>query len=207
VPVDDLRVRDVERFVANFEDMAMGLRPGEPAPETAVEGIDASGTVHCLVTLGGVVSQVNIMDGWWEPVGPRGIAASVLDAWRFAREKAGWGRLILHRAGHPYDPDAPRLEPEVPLPAYDSPDYLAAVERKLQRTAAVLGEIRQLTRARDSTEQRVVAGPRRMFEVVLEGLQVVGARVNEYGLRAEDAADLADDARAALLAARSLTLS
>lgn len=126
------------------------------------------------------------MDGWWEPVGPRGIAAAVLDAWRFAREKAGWGRLILHRAGHSYDPDVPRLEPEVPLPAYDSPDYLAAVERK-QHTAAVLDEIRQMTRARDSKEQRVVAGPRRMFEVLLEGLQVVGARVDEYGLRAEDA--------------------
>jgi hypothetical protein len=46
-----------------------------------------------------------------------------------------------------------------------------------------------------------------MFEVVVEGLQVVGARVDEYGLRPGDGADLADDARAALLAARSLTVS
>jgi hypothetical protein len=207
MPVDDLRMRDVERFVANFEDMAAGLRPGEPAPGTVVEGTDASGTVYCVVSLGGVVSQIGIMDGWWEPVGPRGIAAAVLDAWRFAREKAGWGRLILHQAGHSYDPDVPRREPQVPLPAYDSPDYLAAVQRKLTHTAAVLGEIRQMTRARDAKDQRVVAGPRRMFEVVVEGLQVVAARVDEYGLRPVDGADLADDARAALLAARSLTFS
>lgn len=207
MPVGDLRVRDVERFVANFEDMATSLRLGEPAPETAVEGVDASGTVYCVVSLGGVVSQVNIVDGWWEPVGPRGIAAAVLDAWRFAREKAGWGRLILHQAGHSYDPDPALPAPEVPLPAHDSPDYLAAVQSKLRQTAAVLSEIRQLTRARDLKEKKVVAGPRRMFEVVVEGLQVVGARADEYGLRPEDAADLADDARAALLAARSLTFS
>jgi hypothetical protein len=41
-----------------------------------------------------------------------------------------------------------------------------------------------------------------MFRVVLSGFTVTGAVVDEYGLRAVDGADLAADARDALLAAR-----
>jgi hypothetical protein len=41
-----------------------------------------------------------------------------------------------------------------------------------------------------------------MFTVVVRGTVVESARVNEYALRRDDATDLADDAREALIAAR-----
>jgi hypothetical protein len=75
--------------------------------------------------------------------------------------------------------------------------------RKLNRTFAILDEAERLSRERDAGERRVVAGPGGMFRLILTGGEIVGAEVNEYGLRRCDADDLAADARDALRAAMS----
>ncbi len=77
--VGDQREREVRRFVEDLEDSLTHARPGDPLPALdAIDGTDASGTVHCVVDLGGALSQVRIADGWWEAVGPPGVAAAVL---------------------------------------------------------------------------------------------------------------------------------
>jgi hypothetical protein len=205
----DRRVRDARRFLENFEDMAAHLRPGEPVPHIGgIEGTDPTSTVYCVVQLDGTLSQVGIVDGWWDAVGPGGVASAVLDALGFAREKATMARLVLDRYGHPYQaatPDPSTLftsEPSRPLPPYDAPDFQDALVRKVNRAATILANVERFTQARDSAERRVVTGPRGMFRVILTGFTIVGAEVSEHGLHPSDAADLAQDARDALLAAR-----
>ena len=151
---------------------------------------------------------VTIVDGWWDAVGPHGVAAAVLSAYRFAQQKATAGRLVLARSGHPYhqpEPDLSTLftsEPDRPLPPYDAPDFTDALLRKVNRAATILANIDRFTKLRDAPEPRTVTGPRGLFRVVLSGFSIVRAEVNAYGLRPSDAAELAADARDALLAAR-----
>jgi hypothetical protein len=90
---EDGRARDVRIFVDNLEDTATRLRPGDALPD--VDGADESGTVHCVVHIDGSLSAVTIVDGWWDAVGPHGVAAAVLSAYRFAQQKATTGRLVL----------------------------------------------------------------------------------------------------------------
>jgi hypothetical protein len=206
--VGDPRERDVRRFVENLEDLLTHSRPGDPVPGLeAIEGADVSGTVYCMVDLGGALSQVGITDGWWEAVGPHGVAAAVLQALRFARDKAGLARMVLNRFGRPYEvstPDYQTLftsEPPRELPPYDAPDFAEALWRKVNRAATILDNAERFARQRDGAERREVTGPRGLFRVVLSGVSVISALVNEDGLRSSDADELAADARDALLAA------
>ena len=205
---DDRRARDTRIFVENLEDMVARLRPGEPAPGIGeIDGTDATGTVHCVVTVDGSLLRVGIDDGWWDALGPGRVAAAILDAMRFAKSKAAMARLLLDRYGHAVDPAAPDLgmiftsEPSVPLPPYDARDFPEALARKLDRAVTILDNADRFSRAVESPERRVVTGPRGMFRVVMSGPEIVGAEVNEHGLHRSDAADLADDAGVALLAA------
>jgi hypothetical protein len=66
----------------------------------------------------------------------------------------------------------------------------------------ILSRAERFGRERDSGERQVIAGPRGMFRVVLAGGEIAGAEVNEWTLHRTDAADLAEDACAALQAAR-----
>jgi hypothetical protein len=207
--VSELQERDARRFVENLEDMVAGSRPGDPVPGLdAIDGTDTSGTVYCVVDLGGTLLQVGIVDGWWEAVGPQGIAEAVLQSLRFARDKAGLARMVLSHHGRSSGlprPDYETLftsEPHRELPPYDAPDFPEELSRKVDRAARILQNAERFARERDSSERREVTGPRGLFRVVLAGFAVVGAAVDEYGLRAVDGADLAADARDALLAAR-----
>jgi hypothetical protein len=202
-------VRDTQRFVENFEDMAAHLRAGDPVPDVGgIEGTDESGTIYCVVDIGGTLSQVSIVDGWWEAVGPGAVAAAILDAMRYAKSKATIARLILDRYGHPYRPAVPDAgtlfagEPSEPLPPYESDDFNAALSRKLERTMTVLTNAERFGRAADSPERRAITGPRGMFTVILSGFEIVRAEVAEHGLGPSDGPELAADARDALLAAR-----
>jgi hypothetical protein len=207
--VGDRRARDARRFVENVENLVASTRPGDPLPVLdGIEGTDLSGTVDCVVDLGGALSRVGIIDGWWEAVGPHGVAAAVLQALRFARDKAGLARMVLARHGRPYTGAAPdyqmlfTAEPPRGLPQYDAPDFADALLRKVNRAVTVLDNAQRFARERDGAQPREVTGPRGLFRVVLAGVTVVGAMVNEQGLRASDADELAADARDALLAAR-----
>ena len=207
---NDLQERDARRFVQNLEDIVPGSRPGDPVPGLeAIDGTDSSGTVYCVVDLGGALLRVGIVDGWWGAVGPGGVAAAVLQSLRFARDKAGLARMVLSRHGRSAPvpvPDYQTLftsEPHRELPPYDAPEFSDELSRKVARAARILANAERFARERDSGVRREVAGPRGMFRVVLSGSAVVvGAAVDENGLRAVDGADLAADARDALLAAR-----
>lgn len=207
--MSDLRERDARRFVDNLEDMLAGSRPGESVDGlAAIDGTDDSGTVYCVVDLGGAVLRVDIVDGWWEAVGPRGVAAAILRALRSARDKAGLARMVLRRHGRSAavpSPDYQTLftsEPHRELPPYDAPDFSDELSRKVERAARILANAERFARERDSGARREVTGPRGMFRVVLSGTAVVGATVDEYGLRTADSAELAADALDALRAAR-----
>lgn len=209
VEVSDLQERDARRFIENIEDLVSGMRPGEPVPGLdAIDGTDGSGTVRCVVDLGGNLLQVRVVDGWWEAVGPRGVAAAVLQSMRFARDKAGLARRVLSRHGRSVavpSPDYATLftsEPHRELPPYDAPDFPEELSRKVERAARILQNAERFARDRDSGIRREVPGPRGLFRVVLSGYTVVGALVDEHSLRAVDGDDLAADARDALLAAR-----
>jgi hypothetical protein len=204
VNFDEFKARDARRFVANLEDELRRSHPGEPlARLDVIDGSDASGTVYCSVRLAGGLIQVGIMDGWWRAVGPRSIAATVLQALGYAREKAGIAQLVLARHGRSLPkPDLPTIESGYEPPLDDVAEWADAARRKIDRAAAVFATVDRLARQAGSNELREVTGPRGMFRVQLLGIHVVGATVNEYGLRPEDAADLADDAREALLAAQ-----
>ena len=206
--IGDPLERDGRRFVENLEELLTRSSPGDPIPGLdAIDGADPSGTVYCVVDLGGALSQVGIADGWWMAVGPHGVAAAVLQALRSARDKAGLARLVLNRHGRPSGvPTAGyqtlfTSEPPRELPPYDAPDFADALWRKVNRAATILDNAERFARRRDSAERREVAGPRGLFRVVLLGVRVVSALVNERGLRASDADELAADARDALLAA------
>lgn len=211
--VRERREAELRRFAQNVERIIVETDPGLlPRELQTVEGSDASGAVYCLVNLGGMLTDVVIMNDWWTAVGPGGVAAAVLEALRSAREKAGLARMVLAHFGRP----SPALEsvrgpvfgkqPPVELPPYDAPEFGAALALKVDRAATRLREVEQFVRDRDAGEEHEVAGPRGLFRVVVRGGVVVGAQVRQFGLRQSDAAELAADARDALLAARpSLT--
>lgn len=203
------RIGDISRFVANLEDDVRGTRPGALVPGVeAIEGSDSSGTVYCVVDLTGALVQVGITDGWWREVGAHGVAAAVLQAWQLAREKSGIAKLVLARYGHPLpSPSRAGARAESESGYHNQHDDQAsrveAARRKIDRAAASLAESDRLMRVVNSAERRDVVGPRGLFRVHVVGVRVVGASVNEQGLRPDDAGDLADDAREALLAVRA----
>jgi len=205
---EDRRARDARIFVGAVEDVAARVRPGEPVPGVdRIDGADRSGTVFCVVDLAGRLQRVGLDDGWWDAVGPGLVASAVLDALRFAKSKATMARLVLSRHGHPAgEPSVDfgalfTAEPSTPLPDYEAAGFPAALARKAGRAMTILEAAERVSRTRESAERRVVAGPRRMFQVTLAGGDIVAAEVNEHGLHPADAAELAADATAALRAA------
>jgi hypothetical protein len=199
--VNELQERDARGFLMNLEDLVARPNGPSPVPET-VDGVDASGTVYAVVGLGGNLLRVRILDGWWDAVGPRGIAAAVLASLRFARDKAGLARMLLDRHRIPYEVPGFRVDPPRELPEYDAPEFADELWRKVNRAAEMLDRAERFARERDSGHEHEVAGPRGIFHVLIRGVAVVGARVSERGLRPEDGDELAADARDALLAAR-----
>jgi hypothetical protein len=195
--------------VDGLEDVIRHIRPGEPVPGLdGIDSTDASGTVYCVVDVTGALLRVGIDDGWWDAVGPGRIAGAILDSMRFAKAKAAAARMVLSRHGHPVagsTVDLGRIftsEPSETLPAYDADDFPEVLDRKAERTMTILSRAHRFSRERADGEQRVVAGPRGMFRVVVAGGRITGAEVNEWALHRTDAAELAEDARAALQAAR-----
>ncbi|HET9516366.1 MAG TPA: hypothetical protein VFO77_01440 [Actinoplanes sp.] len=202
------RISDTSRFVTNLEDEVRGIRPSDRVRGLdAIEGLDATGTVYCVVDLTGAILQIGITDGWWHTVGPQGVAAAVLQALQLAREKSGIAKLVLTRYGHRppsfsrTDGAAPRADPS---PLYDDQaSRIEAARRKIDQASASLAESDRLMRSVESGERRYVVGPRGLFRVQVIGVRIVGASVNEHGLGADDAQKLADDAREALQAVRT----
>lgn len=203
----DYRVRDARRFVENLEDELRHVPSGQPLPVLdAIEGADASGTVYCMIRLDGSPSRVVITDGWWDSVGPHGIADAVLQAYRYAGEKASLAKMVLHRNGRPWRTGkeaAAEPRPGLRFPAGRSTlDDIDRIRRSLEETADRIDRSMRLHESAAGSVQHEVSGPRRMFTVVLRGPAIEGARVDASRLRPHDGSDLGMDAADALLAAR-----
>ncbi|BFU42333.1 hypothetical protein [Krasilnikovia sp. MM14-A1004] len=204
---DDFRIGDARRFVENIEDVLAHTPPGRTVPGLdAIEGTDASGTVYCTVRLDGRPGQIRITDGWWKAIGARGIAGAVLQAYRFAGDKATFARLVLKRHGRisrsmPELHDIDSYGSSYPTGHSDAGD-LDALRVRIDQAAAKIAAAMRLSELVNDSELREISGSRRMFIVMVRGAVIEGARVNEFGLRPEDASDLAADALEALLAAR-----
>lgn len=204
---DDYRIRDTRRFIETLEDTLTHTSPGQPVPGLdAIEGVDASGKVYCVIRLDGHPVRVAITDGWWDVVGLHAIANAVLQAYRFAREKATFARMVLHRHGRTWKPPPGESEEdayESSCPAgHASVDDLETLRRRIDHAAADMAKAMRLHDLVNNPELREVSGPRNMFSLMVRGTVIESARVNASGLRPEDASDLAADAREALLAAR-----
>lgn len=205
----DRGARDARAFVENVEELVRRMRPGEVAPAISVDGDDVSGTVYCVVDVGGALTRVGIDDGWWDALGPSGVARAVLDAMRFAKAKAAMARLVLDRHGCRVSREPVDLAglftatTSEPLPPYAADGFVDVLARKADRALTILDAAQRFGRTCDPSRRRVVSGPRGMFRVHLAGLDVVGAEVDEDGLRRSDADPLAVDALAALSAATS----
>jgi hypothetical protein len=204
---DDFRLRDAKRFVADLEDSIARTPIGAPVPGMeSIEGEDASGTVYCAVRADGHPLRVAIMDGWWEAVGPHAIGGAVLQAYRYAREKAMIGRLVLQDHGRPWQ-RPPR--PARPTPGAEAPVHYAtvaheidALSRQLNQAAVDLQAAVRLAERTSDQQPREVSGPRGLFTLTMQGATIESARVNQFGLRPDHAAELARDALEALIAAR-----
>ncbi|AEV82377.1 hypothetical protein ACWT_1359 [Actinoplanes sp. SE50] len=202
---DDYRLRDARRFVQNLEDALARTPHGRPVPGlAAIEGTDPTGTVHCRVGLRGDL-RVAIVDGWWHSVGPDRIADAVLEAYRFACEKAGFARLVLRHHGRAGRAKSPPVDPgrrcSYPSGHADHQD-LAELRRRLEQASIGLDRAARLSELLSGRTSREVTGPRRLFTVVMRGAVIQGARVAVHGLRRADGAVLAADAQDALLTSR-----
>lgn len=204
---DEYRISDSRRFVARIEDELRYVGPDEPVPGLdAIEGSDESGTVYCVIRLDGTPVQVGITDGWWEAVGPRAVAAAVLQAYAYAQQKANFARLVLDEQGRSITNEpAPRRSSydDEPEPVRD--DTWKDSYALQQQVSRVMGELDEAIKRFDQVldpPERELAGPRGMFRAVVKGPEIIRAYVNEYGLRRDDADELAQDARDVLVAAR-----
>ena len=202
----------MRRFVAKYEALLSRLRPGQqPPPLGSVGGTDASRTVSCTIDDHGSVKVLQIEPAWWDVVGPQGIAAAILDAFRFASSKVTAAGMIrahhglvdeaVGRHGHQADRD---LFDEVLRrgPA----EGLDAIWRSLELASAALAAAERNHRAyvelRDRrAERRSVSGPGRLFRLVLSGDEIVAAEARQELLGPRDGPRLAADARAAFGAA------
>lgn len=194
-------------FIDNLEGILAHLPPGQPVPGLdVIEGADASGTVYCLIRLDGRPVQVAITDGWWDAVGPHAIAGAVLQAYRFARDKATFARMVLRRHGRTWESSSEVRQENPYVSSYPTghagADDLETLRRRIDRAATDMADAMRLYDLINNPESHVVSGPRDMFSLVVRGAVVESARVNGHGVRPEDAAELAADARDALLAAR-----
>lgn len=202
----DPRERDAQRFLADLDDIVTRQGGRHAVRQLAeIEGADGSGTVYCTVDLWGDLLRVDMASGWWENLGRDGVARAVLDAWRFARDKAGLARMLLSRRGIAYPPYPATVAAEPPgtLPPYDAPEFAAELQRKADRAASLLERVRRFADERDRGERREVAGTLGLFRVVVKGAAEVTAEVSDQ-IRPSDGNRLAADARDALLAARRL---
>ncbi|MEO3745962.1 hypothetical protein [Plantactinospora sp. B5E13] len=201
----DARTQDSEIFVQNLEETVAATQPGTPVPNLSrIDGVDASGTIHCTVDLAGALLDLQIDPGWWSALGPERVAAGVLEALEHARTKVVVAVMALNRHGHQAQP-APGPDfaaqvagPPIDVPHLDSPDFERTIEAKIARGFAVLEAARRLRQRLDDPQRRIVSGPRGLFRVVVVGTAVQGAEVDQDRLGPYGGNQLADDARPAL---------
>lgn len=207
----DARLRDAKAFAQNIEELSANIWPGARVPGLErIDGADHSGTVHCFVDQFGALIDVQIDSDWWNALGAAHVAAAVLDALQFARSKASMAMLILGRHGHrpalATHPDfaSEVAGPPIEVPHVDDPDFERTIEAKIEHGYAVMDAARRIRQSLDSQERRVLSGPDGLFRVLLAGVVVQGAEVDN-SLGPYDGNRLAADARAALQAAARLT--
>jgi hypothetical protein len=196
--------------LGDAEDLVSRAARGQPVRGLEqIDGTDSSGTVYGVVDLAGGLLRIGLDDAWWEQVGPHAVGAAILQAVRSAKDKATAARMLLDQYGHEapapaYDPASAFTDmPAVPLPDYDSERFEDALARTLRRAEQIMTNADRFSRSRDSGAERVVSGPRGLFQVVIKGSEIVQARVDTFLIGPDSGAELAQDALDALRAVQS----
>ncbi|BCJ47021.1 hypothetical protein GCM10010168_34590 [Actinoplanes ianthinogenes] len=200
--ISEAQERDVARFRRDLEDAVAHIRPGQPVTGmSSVEGADASGTVYCVVGLGGELIRVAFFDGWWDAVGPARSGAAVLEALSLAKRKSALACALLQRRRVPFDIFGSEARREAESPRSYAPVSGEQLLYRAEKAAAEMAALRRLIDDRDSNRERAVAGPRGLFVVTLRGARIVSASAS-HRVHPASGSELAADARDALVAAR-----
>lgn len=199
---DDPRVDRARRFVRELEESL--ARTPRQVPLDAVErvtGTDRTDTVTCVVDARGEFLDLSIGSDWWYTAGPSGIADAVLDALKFAQDKAMLAMAVLRRHGRPVPaapPDDPFRSDQRSGSPRDAWAEWAAAEAKVERGYTLMEVADRVVELRDSPRPRSISGPRGLFRLHLVGFTVTGGEVDVDRLAPADTDLLTDDARAAL---------
>ncbi|XVV11948.1 hypothetical protein ACQP2X_45225 [Actinoplanes sp. CA-131856] len=90
---NDVRLADAWRFVSDVESALSHAQ--------RITGPDRTGTAWAVVDSVGRFVDIGLRPGWWEALGPDGVAAGLLEALESARLKAALVPLLLRRNGEP----------------------------------------------------------------------------------------------------------
>ncbi|XVU24690.1 hypothetical protein ACQPZJ_47025 [Actinoplanes sp. CA-054009] len=198
---NDVRLADAWRFVSDV-DSTLGRAQ-------RITGPDRTGTAWAVVDSVGRFVDIGLRPGWWEALGPDGVAAGLLEALESARMKAALVPLLLRRKGEPRqgprdEPPQGRqqgsredlLETAPDLPPPTAADFLDAARGRIAEAYRLIDEAGKRMREQQAT--RVIAGPRGLFRLHVRGERIERAEAGPERPTAGDTERLVADARDAL---------
>lgn len=190
--------RHVWAFARDYDSVVAALSPGRSAPVLdRIEGTDPHGIVACVVSRLGVVTDVRVDDSRGRTLGVARLGNLILAAYRDAASKAELARMILAHHGHWIS----RPENDVPtallspLPSWDSPSFLPALDDKIRESRAVLNAADRASPAAEQLNHRVLSGPAGLVRLTVFGTQLESVEIDQYVARTDA---VADDALAVL---------
>ncbi|MFF5079847.1 hypothetical protein ACFY36_22575 [Actinoplanes sp. NPDC000266] len=214
---NDVRLADAWRFVSDVESALSHAQ--------RITGPDRTGTAWAVVDSVGRFVDIGLRPGWWEALGPDGVAAGLLEALESARMKAALVPLLLRRNGEPQKrhggpqeqsggPQAQSGKPHdelngepqlgrggqeqeaAELPPPGAADFLDAARGRIAEAYRLIDEAGKRMREQQAT--RVIAGPRGLFRLHVRGERIERAEAGPHRPGAGDTDRLVADARDAL---------
>jgi hypothetical protein len=197
----DKRVTDAHRLTEEIREAIGANRVNDLVRSLGqVEGPDSTGAVYFIVDLAGHFVDLYISSDWRRSLAAGALGPAVLEAYNYARDKAGMIPLILRH--HGVRLDVPLTAPayfdqhEPPMPPSDSPDALGAIEEKLRSGWRILDEVESLLAASDADLERTVSSPYGMVRATVRGSHVVRLDVDGYAAENADVDRLTAEVRA-----------
>ncbi|SNY06400.1 hypothetical protein [Paractinoplanes atraurantiacus] len=160
-----------------------------PGHTQRITGPDRTGTAWAVVDSVGRFVDIGLRPGWWEALGPDGVAAGLIEALESARTKAALVPLLLRRGGPPQDRDEG-------VAAAGPGDSLDVARGRIAEAYRLIDEAGK--RMREQQASRVIAGPRGLFRLHVRGGRIDRAETGPQRPGPGDTERLVADARDAL---------